>query len=832
VAVLSTKIFCLLLCLCVSSVASKTVVASFDNTASNKIANGVSGTITLSQASASASTTITVSLAGLPAAGPAKWHVHVFPIATDCSSAAGHFNPLNAAGTCTPSVATNNSICEVGDLSGKHGSFVSTTASATYTDVNLPLFGKNSVVGRSIVIHDNTGARYACASIGYPSMVRTVVSTFNGPEIYGTITMKQDAAMSSAETTILVDLNRMDSAGNTVTSTGHGWHAHVTSVITPTGKLGSTNCANGGGHYNPFGVTGTCNPMNITTCEVGDLSGKLGTLSFPATGGNRKFFTTPLPLSGMYSVAMRSIVVHGASGAGARIGCADTSSYAVAMFQGAISGSISFKQASSKDNTTLKVMLSGTTNAGGYHVHTLPLSAGSCASATGHFNPLNATGTCNPAMPSTCEIGDLSGKFGALSGSSVNAMYSDANLPLFGMNSIVGRSVVIHASGTGARIACADIRGWDPVKEVKSMFSGSAVMGTITVRQAANNPQADTQVLVNIYSPAGATTMNGYHVHQEPVLGRACSATGGHYNPNMAVTCVPSSPWSCEVGDLSGKHSKLDLAATAGTRSFYTDLLLPVTGTWSIANRSIVVHNSAGARIACATTVMTPPSMAPAPAPGGMGPAPAPAPKAPAPAPAPMAPAPAATATPVKVSLTLSGVTAAVANTASVKTAITNTIASSIGVSASKVTITSITAARRLSVVTRRLASSVVVAFEVAVADVTQGTSVKSSFTKTSGSNSTFLTTLSSSLSSSISVASGTTVTIGVTSAAATGGTVPMPAPSDNDDDKKGLSGGVVAIIVIIVLAVVGAGAFYGYQKMQGMDSGKDETAEKHLDAL
>ena len=305
----------------------------------------------------------------------------------------------------------------------------------------------------------------------------------------------------------------------------------------------------------------------------------------------------------------------------------------------------------------------------------------------------------------------------------------------------------------------------------------------------------------------------------------ACSATGGHYNPNMAVTCVPSSPWSCEVGDLSGKHSKLNLAATPGTRSFYTDLLLPVTGAWSISNRSIVVHNAAGARIACATTVMTPRSVAPAPAPGGMGPAPAPAPLAPAPSP---------TVTPVKVSLTLSGVTLAVANMASVKTAITNTIASSIGVPASSVTITSITAARRLSIAIRRLSSSVVVAFEVAVADATKGTSVKNDFTKTSGSTSTFLTTLSSSLSSAISGASGTTVSISVTSASATGGTVPVPAPSDNDDGKKkGLSGGVVAIIVIIVIAVVGAGAFFGYQKMQGMDSAsKEETAEKLQDDL
>ena len=59
--------------------------------------------------------------------------------------------------------------CEVGDLSGKHGVLVATSATtpvtATYADSMVMLHGVTSVVGLSVVIHAPNGTRLACATI-------------------------------------------------------------------------------------------------------------------------------------------------------------------------------------------------------------------------------------------------------------------------------------------------------------------------------------------------------------------------------------------------------------------------------------------------------------------------------------------------------------------------------------------------------------------------------------------------------------------------------------------------------------------------------------------
>lgn len=59
-------------------------------------------------------------------------------------------------------------------------------------------------------------------------------------------------------------------------------------------------------------------------CEIGDLSGKYGEyLNVPSTGHAKLLYTDlRLPLTGHYSIVGRSIVVHGAGGAGHRVACA------------------------------------------------------------------------------------------------------------------------------------------------------------------------------------------------------------------------------------------------------------------------------------------------------------------------------------------------------------------------------------------------------------------------------------------------------------------------------------------------------------------------------
>lgn len=54
-----------------------------------------------------------------------------------------------------------------------------------------------------------------------------------------------------------------------------------------------------------------------------------------------------------------------------------------------------------------------------YHIHENPVAPnGSCATVGGHLDPYNITDIpiCNSTCPEDCQVGDLSGKHGAMSG--------------------------------------------------------------------------------------------------------------------------------------------------------------------------------------------------------------------------------------------------------------------------------------------------------------------------------------------------------------------------------------------------------------------------------
>ncbi len=88
---------------------------------------------------------------------------------------------------------------EIGDLSGKYGSFLNlTTYEKTHTDYNLPLFGRNSIQGRSVVIHklkiQDNNARWVCDNLVLvvdpaTSYVMKATANFTGPKLTGVILM-------------------------------------------------------------------------------------------------------------------------------------------------------------------------------------------------------------------------------------------------------------------------------------------------------------------------------------------------------------------------------------------------------------------------------------------------------------------------------------------------------------------------------------------------------------------------------------------------------------------------------------------------------------------
>ncbi|MBW0461845.1 hypothetical protein O181_001560 [Austropuccinia psidii MF-1] len=97
-----------------------------------------------------------------------------------------------------------------------------------------------------------------------------------------------------------------------------------------------------------------------------------------------------------------------------------------------------------------------------YHIHTNPVSSdGNCTSALGHLDPLNVTEglVCDPAFSQYCQLGDLGGRNGKLSGAqqTATATYTDNFLRFWPQAfSLLGRSVVIHLPNS-TRIACGNI---------------------------------------------------------------------------------------------------------------------------------------------------------------------------------------------------------------------------------------------------------------------------------------------------------------------------------------------------------------------------------------
>ena len=484
--------------------------------------------------------------------GMFPWHVHKFPFPHNAQEnpcraeiTGGHYDPLAKASreNYTEACASDSRECEVGDLSGRLGR-LDMLGMMDFTDV-VPLYGVYSIIGRSVVIHRSDGARLVCANIGYPSgdPMQLLYAPFRG-DFTGSIYLRQHTDVSTAS--VFSDLvSTGDDAG--MSSTGHNWHVHESPL-----DMDGADCNVAGPHYNPRGVDITspqystlCSPTNQTNCEVGDLAGKGGAYDI-SDGVIRHLYTdTDLQLVGDDQEDLingRSIVIHMADGGAPRIACANITTYVplevVAVFTGeeenSIVGMVAFSQASPFDPTRVVVSLRGLGGmAGGYHVHVSPVgpdevgSPARCNStyAGGHWNPL---GVANSGGLSTTsdgyEIGDLSGKFGSLSGKEeINASFYDPNIPLFGPLGIVGRSVVIHRDDeAGTRWVCADIVHTRPVVTVTFSIESSSFRGEVTLVQPADDPLADTiitidlEVLIDLEAPTPETTSSASSVSLTP----------------------------------------------------------------------------------------------------------------------------------------------------------------------------------------------------------------------------------------------------------------------------------------------------------------------------
>lgn len=139
----------------------------------------VNGIVTFTQESADAPTTISYEIEGNDANALRGFHIHQFGDNTNgCTSAGPHFNPFGKTHGAPEDVNRH-----VGDLGNIHTDS-NGVAKGSKTDKFLSLFGENSILGRTVVVHGgeddlgkgghpdslktgNAGGRPACGVIGF-----------------------------------------------------------------------------------------------------------------------------------------------------------------------------------------------------------------------------------------------------------------------------------------------------------------------------------------------------------------------------------------------------------------------------------------------------------------------------------------------------------------------------------------------------------------------------------------------------------------------------------------------------------------------------------------
>lgn len=620
--------------------------------------SGLKGYVIFSTSQHDGSTSVTVNLTGIDET--LAWRIHELPMIYDgnaamsCSGSAvgAVFDPRMAmeAGdynsSCSVQSPTRFGACAIGDLTGLLGYLDPDSTQQNFTNLSLiiPIKGPHSIMGRTLVLYSGETPK-ACALITPTRPMLTAVAAFKAP-VAGVVYLRQ--ADVNSDTNVYVNLFYVNDA---------------TSEEVFTWKIqDSASCGTVSAIFNPYGTDNSnCSQMMHNNCSIGDLTSKHGNITLSMATKNQSktkaaLIDSNLPLSGAKGVIGKVIALFSSNDTLKPFACAKImkvkpkvvrASFDPNIHDG-VGGYLRITQPSPFDPSITEVNLTGLRKESqGYHVHNYPspwqmqyTGMESCAGGYlgGHWNPFGINTSSSPPPGSGTndeyEIGDLSGKYGSLLNlTSYKGEHIDFNLPLFGKNSIHGRSIVIHKMKTmgGLRWVCADVRQVMEgdnmfAMKTKITFTGPALKGYILLIQYKENDNTmmpeETSIYVDLkyVSNSSQKSLNHkWHVHVNPEggdtyapMGERCKSLGGHYNPyevdlkgTYKSTCFSSNMLRCEVGDLSGKHAMLNVGTG---KSFYTDPDLPLFGEMSVIGRGVVVHaeNAGAARLACASITPVP----------------------------------------------------------------------------------------------------------------------------------------------------------------------------------------------------------------------------------
>ncbi|CAB3986377.1 Superoxide dismutase [Cu-Zn], chloroplastic [Paramuricea clavata] len=365
-----------------------------------------------------------------------------------CEGIGEIFNPLSK----TSCDKRKHSTCMIGDLSGKLAQLEiplpgKGESHKFYIDTNLPLSGKNSVTGRSLVILSN-GKPFICTKIQeYQKMAAEVKLDNQG--LSGIIGFTQESLYEP----VVVNVS-LSGEYNRIT-------VYEQALMKDSGAVDDLTM------YGPNSIMFRALAINKTASsqEIKQILPKDPTYDLKAQVQFKE--TTPDGLNGFINFEQ---VLFNKSKAFA---------YSFSMVM-----SVWYKNNQSKITTNHN-----------WHVHISHVGSDSvgkkCMSCLGHYNPYKVyvpdndyASTCNPSSPFRCELGDSSSKLGTYNIGGGMKQFTETENYFASWHNIIGRSIVIHVKDKGAaRLACADI--------VPLNGSSSYNMETLNVKNTSKTRNKD-----------------------------------------------------------------------------------------------------------------------------------------------------------------------------------------------------------------------------------------------------------------------------------------------------------------------------------------------------
>ncbi|TFB01321.1 Cell surface Cu-only superoxide dismutase [Trichoderma ghanense] len=210
-----------------------------------------------------------------------------------------------------------------------------------------------------------------------------------------------------------------------------------------------------------------------------------------------------------------------------------------AALVGNVKGSVSATAGPAGKGVRFRVQFENLPKTGGpflYHIHEEPAVNGNCTSTLAHLDPYHRgeTPACNASAPQTCQVGDLSGKYGKITSDPFVAEYFDLYTSLQpGSPAFFGnRSIVVHYANK-TRLTCANFAKL-PVSSPTTVHSTAGAHHTAIHGPLATGGAHNTTSHHNSTSPHHTYTASPHH------------STGGASPTDVytltSVVTVPGSP--------------------------------------------------------------------------------------------------------------------------------------------------------------------------------------------------------------------------------------------------------------------------------------------------